>query len=153
MEAQNLSQVSEIKLCYHSKVKASQRKQIATASDVYDIVKNIPEMAQNIEYKELFYILYLNQANRVLSALKVSEGGTCSTVVDIKHLMQGAILQNAQAIIICHNHPSGNLIASQNDINMARKIKTICDFFTIQFLDSVIISSENYYSFAVNGLI
>lgn len=147
------TQVSEVKLHYQSKVKPSARKKINTASDVYDIMKDIPEMAQNIEFKELFYVLYLNQANSVLSSLKISEGGTTSTTVDVRHIIQGAILQNATALILCHNHPSGKIKASEEDINLTWQIQNACMFFNIKLVDHVIISTENYFSFVNDGLL
>ena len=153
METQNLNIVSEVQLHYQSKIKPSERTKITTATDIYNIMQNIPELMQNIEYKELFYAIYLNNANKVLSVLKISEGGTSSTVVDVKNILQGAILQNASAVILCHNHPSGNLKPSKQDIFLTQNVKEACKLFDLKLLDHIVITSENYYSFTNESII
>lgn len=153
MKATNNLQVSEVKLTYKNKIKPSQRPVIKEAKDVFALMKRHPEMKENIEYKELFYAIYLNRANQVLSVHKISEGGTSFTAVDVKFILQAAILQNAEAIIICHNHPSGQLKPSDSDISLTMRIKNACFYFGIQLLDSLIISKENYYSFAIEDII
>ena len=153
METQNLAIVSEIQLYYCSKIKPSERPKIATATDVYNIMQNIPDFKRNIEFKELFYAIYLNQNNKALSVLKISEGGTSSTVVDVKIILQGAISQNATGIILCHNHPSGNPNPSTADIKLTKKIGKACDLFDIRLLEHLIITSEDYYSFTSERII
>ena len=153
METQNLNIVSEVQLHYQSKIKPSERPKITTATDVYNIMQNIPELMQNLEFKELFYAIYLNQGNKVLSVLKISEGGTSNTVVDVKNILQGAILQNATGVILCHNHPSGSPNPSTADINLTKKIGKACDLFDIRLLEHLIITSEDYYSFTSERII
>lgn len=153
METNNLTQVSEVSLTYKSKIKASERIKITRAADSYKVFKSIAEFNANIEYKEMFYVMYLTKANKILSVAKLSEGGTSGTVVDIKILMQGAILQNSSAIIVSHNHLSGNVNPSNEDISVTKKIKEACKFFDIQLLDHIIITDESYYSFADEGII
>jgi len=147
----HLLEVSEVELTYKSKVKASERPKVNSSQSSAEIFKAITNFENNIEFKELFYCMYLNRANKVLSVMKCSEGGTCGTVVDIKHIIQSAILQNAQALIVCHNHPSGNLRPSNEDILITKQIKDAAKYFNISVLDHLIITDESYYSFKDEG--
>lgn len=154
-----MNQVSETQIVYKSKTKASERPKITRSNDAADIFFMNETMAENIEYKEIFLLMAMNRANKVLSVTKISEGGTCGTVVDIKHIFQSLILQNAQSFILCHNHPSGNMQPSANDIEITKKIKEAGKLFDIFLLDHVILSPDHteknpvYYSFADEGLI
>ena len=104
-----------------------------------------------MDYRESFFALYLNHANRVLGIKKISESGVSSTIVDVKIIMQAALLCNASGIILVHNHPSGNLKPSQEDLSITQKIKEASQFFNIQLLDYCILSSTAYISFADDG--
>ena len=88
---------------------------------------------------------------RVLGVSHISEGGIDRINVDIRHIMQVAILSNATGIVLCHNHPSGNLRPSGNDDRATRQIKEACKIFDISLIDHLIISSENYYSYIDEG--
>jgi DNA repair protein RadC len=103
--------------------------------------------------KETFICIYLNRNSRVLAVVKLSEGATTGTCVDIKHVFKTALDLNASAIIISHNHPSGNLEASQADRQMTHKIKEAGLLFDINLLDHVILTDEGYYSFADNSIL
>jgi DNA repair protein RadC len=141
----DLTRVSEVQLTYKSKIKASERPKITSSRQVYDLLR--PFFEEHMEYRELCYAVYLNTANRVLGVVKVSEGGCSGTVVDSKILFQGALLCAANAIILAHNHPSGSLRPSDNDISLTKKILAAGQVLSIPLLDHIILTDEGYYSF------
>lgn len=145
--------VSEVEMFYKSKIKNAERKKVTTSKDAYYIFKSINIFNRNFDYKEMFYCAYLNKDSKILSVSKISEGGTAGTVVDIKIILQGAILQNATGLIICHNHPSGNLNPSSNDRIITKNIKEAVKLLDMSLLDHLIITSESYYSFSDEGII
>jgi len=140
--------VNEIKLSYSRK--GNCEKLIATSRDAVKIFKEHFD-SEEIDYRESFFALYLNQANRVLGIKKISESGISSTIVDVRIIMQAALLCNASGIILAHNHPSGNLKPSQEDLNITQKIKEASQFLNIQLLDHCILTSTAYISFADDG--
>jgi DNA repair protein RadC len=108
----------------------------------------------SIEHIEEFKLLLMNRSNSVLGILQVSKGGLSGTVTDVRLIYQGAIKANASGIIVCHNHPSGNLNPSESDTKLTQKIKEAGMLMDIQLLDHlIIISDDKYYSFADNGLL
>jgi len=143
--------VSEIKIIYRNKVKKQNRNKIQKSEDVYLNIKHV--FSELVEYRESFVIVLLNRANEILGYSKISEGGTNGTVVDLKIIFQVALKANASSIILCHNHPSGNLNPSNSDIEMTKKISQAGEIMDIKVLDHIIISSESYYSFADNQII
>jgi DNA repair protein RadC len=103
--------------------------------------------------KEEFWVLLLNRANKVIKKKRVSEGGVSGTVADPKIIFKLALEELASGIIVAHNHPSGNLQASQSDIDLTRKLKEAGKFLEIQLLDHLIIANQKYLSFADEGMI
>lgn len=97
--------------------------------------------------------MLLNRAIKVLGLFEVSTGGVSGTVADPKIIFTAALKDGASGIIVAHNHPSGNLTASQSDIDLTRKLKEAGKFLEIQLLDHVIVTTEGYFSFADEGLI
>ena len=101
---------------------------------------------------EEFMVLLLNRANRVMGCLKLSKGGLTGTVVDLRILFGTALKAMASSIIIAHNHPSNNLVPSQEDRDLTRKIKDAGKLLDIQLLDHLILGTDdNYISFANEG--
>lgn len=123
--------------------------QIKASKDVADIFQPI---LADLSHEE-FWILYLNRSNKVISRMKLSQGGVSGTVTDVRIVMKKAVELLASGIILCHNHPSGNLNPSEADSKITQKIKEAGSFMDIQLLDHLIISDKDYYSFADNGLI
>lgn len=147
-----LYQVAEIELKYKSKVKASDRPQIGSSKDAYNIL--IKSWDQNkIEFVEQFKVLLLNKAQKVLGIYDVSTGGISGTVADPRIIFVAALKANACGMVISHNHPSGNLKPSRQDEELTQKIKYAGQFLEIKLLDHIIITSENYFSFADEGLL
>ena len=102
---------------------------------------------------EEFWVLYLNNANRVIERKCLSKGGLTGTLVDIRLLLKYAIQNNATSIIVCHNHPSGSLNPSHADKALTQKLIKGAITLDLQVLDHLIITEKDYFSFADNGLI
>ena len=108
----------------------------------------------SIGHIEEFKLLLMNRSNSVLGIMPVSKGGLSGTVTDVRLIYQGAIKANASGIIVCHNHPSGNLNPSESDTKITQKIKQAGLLMDIQLLDHLILTVDgSYYSFADNGLL
>ena len=102
---------------------------------------------------EQFKVLLLNRANKILGVFDVSSGGITGTVADPRIILAASVKANAVSIILCHNHPSGSLIPSQADQQLTTKIKLAAQYFDITVLDHIIITAEEHYSFADQGLL
>ena len=125
------------------------RFKISSSFDVFELMKPLLEDL----LVEQFWTLYLNNSNKVLSKLKISEGGMTGTVVDIRLILKHALELNATSIVLSHNHPSGILIPSEADIKVTGKIKKAAEFMDIKVLDHIIITDQSYFSFADQGRI
>lgn len=99
---------------------------------------------------ESVFILLLNQNNTSIGYAKISQGGICSTIVDIKIVCKYVVDSLAQGVILCHNHPSGNLKPSQADINVTNKLKEALAHLDSKLIDHVILTENDYYSFVEN---
>lgn len=147
----DITHIQEVEIVYKNNVPKSQRQKITSSSTAADIFRST--MAEHIEYNEGFYILLLNNSNDVLGISKISEGGPTGCTVDIVMILQRAILAHSKAIILAHNHPSGQLTPSQVDKNITKKIKTASELLDIRTLDHLIITNESYLSFADTGIL
>ncbi len=98
-------------------------------------------------------IIYLNRANKVLGIYAASSGGISGTLVDSRLIFAAAIRLGASALMLCHNHPSGNLKPSQNDKALTHKIKSAAAILDITLHDHIILSPEGFYSFADEGIL
>ena len=123
--------------------------QIRSSKDVSDIFQ---PLLSDLLHEE-FWILFLNRSNKVINRMKLSQGGISGTVTDVRLVMKKAIECLASGIIVCHNHPSGNLNPSESDNKITQKIKEAGNLMDIQLLDHLIISDKDYYSFADNGVL
>ena len=102
---------------------------------------------------EEFWVLLLSRSNKIIEKFRVSQGGVSATVTDTRIIIKQAILKLASGIILCHNHPSGNMQPSQSDIELTKKVKEACKLLDILVLDHVIVSEKSFYSFADEGRI
>ena len=100
---------------------------------------------------EVFAVIFLNQANKIKHFEIISEGGITATVADPRLILKKALLEDAVGIVLCHNHPSGNLRPSRADAELTKKIKEAAGYLDIKLLDHIIVSNEGFYSFADNG--
>lgn len=143
-----LNILEEVKLLYKPTVPTSKRYQITSAKEVYDLIRSSWE---GLSHYESFKVLFLNRANRVLGIKTISQGGLSATVADPRLIFQAALLMNASAIILLHNHPSGNLNPSEADRILTKKHGEAGKFLEIPVLDHIILTEEGYYSFAEEG--
>ncbi len=125
------------------------RKKITSSHDAYDAIYSY---LADSEYEE-FYVILLNRANDIISIQKISEGGTSGTVVDPKKVFKLALNYQASAMILCHNHPSGNMKASHQDKVITKKLKQSGDLIEINILDHIIVGNGKYLSFSDEGLL
>jgi DNA repair protein RadC len=142
------NQIAEVRLTYTPKLKTSEMSQISKSRDAESYFRNFFE---NIGYHESFKVMLLNRANRVLGIYNHSTGGQTGCVIDIKMVIQSAILSHAKGVILCHNHPSGNTQPSEADLKITRQIKEALNYFEIALLDHLILTHEDYNSLADNG--
>jgi DNA repair protein RadC len=126
-----------------------EKPKITASRDVYELLKSD---LLDIPHEE-FWILLLNRANRVTKKIQISQGGVAGTVADPKIIFKLALENLTSGIILAHNHPSGNLTASQADINLTSKLKEGAKLLEMQVLDHVIIAGQKYFSFADEGLL
>jgi DNA repair protein RadC len=121
---------------------------IASSKAVFEVMQPI---IGELPHEE-FWVLFLNNSNKILFKSQLSKGGMTGTMVDVRIVFKTAFEQNATAIILTHNHPSGKLQASDADIQITKKIKTAGQQLDIPVLDHIIITETGYYSFADEGI-
>ena len=122
---------------------AVELKKITSSKAVFDIMQPV---IGELPHEE-FWVLYLNNSNKVIYKAQLSKGGITGTVVDIRIIFKLAFEQNATAIILTHNHPSGKLMASDADLQITKRIKEAGKTLEIQVLDHIIITENGYFSF------
>jgi DNA repair protein RadC len=129
------------------------KKKITSSQDSSDYIRQF--FSDDIEIWESFFILCLNRANITQGFAKISQGGTAGTVADIKIIAKYAVDSLSSAIILAHNHPSGNSTPSESDKLLTLKAINAMKLLDITVLDHIIITPDpaNYFSFADNGLI
>lgn len=152
-EMETVSKVADVRAVYSVKVPAKDRIQIKSPDAVYNILKPFYMESGFMEQKEIFSCLFLDRSNKILGMAKISEGSSCATVVDIPYIFRLAILMNASSVILCHNHPSGNLQASDADKQITKKIIQAGELLDIKIFDHIILSSDGYFSFLGEDLI
>lgn len=123
---------------------AAKIEKIGSSEDVYEILQ---PLLGDLEHEE-FWILFLNNSNKVLHKAQLSKGGITGTLVDVRIVMKQALELGAVAIILAHNHPSGTLRPSAADKQITQKIKVASETLDIKVLDHLIITQKSYYSFA-----
>lgn len=126
-------------------------EKIRTSKDAYNYAKKF--YFDDITIYESCFIILINQANNTMGYAKISQGGVCGTIVDARIVAKYAIESLASAVILVHNHPSGNLVPSRIDDDLTKQIKQGLELFKIRFLDHVIISDSGYYSYTEEGRI
>ncbi|MCI2230325.1 JAB domain-containing protein [Polaribacter sp. MSW13] len=120
---------------------------ISCAKDADEILRKYINPKQ-LDLRECFWVILLTNANRVLSVSEISQGTSRGVLTNPKYIFQLALLTNASAIIVAHNHPSGNLNFSKRDISETKKIKRLATLMDITLLDHIIITSESFVSMA-----
>ena len=148
-EAKAITIVAALELGRRRKGTESHEKpKVGSSREAYDAISvDLMDLP-----REEFWALFLNRANRLIRKQRISEGGVSGTVADPKVIFKGALDHLASGIIVAHNHPSGNLVASQSDIDLTKKLKEAGKFLEIQLLDHLIICGPKYFSFADEGM-
>lgn len=147
-ESKAISILAAIELGRRRKYTEPHKKpQISSSHDVFKIFE--PKLA-DLSHEE-FWVLLLNRSNRVIDTICISKGGISGTVIDTKIILNKALSKLASAIIICHNHPSGNMQPSEADRSITRKIGSAAKTMDINLLDHVIVTGSGFYSFADEG--
>ena len=124
-----------------------ERPDLGTATRIYNHMRPV---MQDLDVEE-FWALLMNQHYRLIKKVRISRGGITETPVDVRIVIKEAVLANCTILAVCHNHPSGNLSPSHADKELTRSIKRACELLNIYFLDHVIITDGQYYSFKEQG--
>ena len=150
MESEYVYKCCEMQISYSTKVKATERITATTSQALADAFRKFyPD--GTIEYCEIMYAALLDNQFRITGIIRCSEGVLDSAPFNYKKIMQAALLCNAKAIAVCHNHPSGSLSPSSNDKEGTRKLMEMCRVMQYKFVDHIILTAESYYSFNDNG--
>lgn len=130
----------------------SEARELSKISSSHDVFQVMQPIVGELPHEE-FWVLYLNNSNKILHKSLLSRGGITGTVVDVRLAFKTALLQGATGIILCHNHPSGTLKASEADKQITRKIKLAGENLDIKVLDHVIVTESAYFSFSDEGIL
>ncbi len=148
-EAKAISIMASMELGRRRRAEEAQElDKITSSKSVFEIMQPI---IGELPHEE-FWILYLNNSNKVISKAQMSVGGITGTLVDVRLVIKMALEKCATALILCHNHPSGTLIPSDADKQLTKKLKTAGDSLDIKVLDHLIVTERNYFSFADEGI-
>lgn len=149
-EAKAISIITALELGRRRRLSdAMEKLKINSSQSVFEIMQPI---IGELKHEE-FWIIFLNNANKILLKAQASKGGITGTVVDVRLVFKRALELSATGIILCHNHPSGNLKPSMSDIQLTKKIKKGGEVLDIKVLDHLIIAEEKYFSFADEALL
>ncbi len=144
--------ISEIKLTYTHKVKAAERPKVTSSEMAYELFRaNWDDMTINL--CEEFKILLLDRNNACMGIVPISKGGVSGTIVDTKLIFASALKAKASAIILGHNHPSGNLKASSSDKYLTNNLVQAGHVLSLPVLDHIILADNGYLSFADKNLL
>ncbi len=135
-----IDSVSEVKVHYKRKVDIETK--VTCVDDAIKFIR--PFFEEDIEQFEISGALLMDYSHKIIGFIKLGQGGVSATVVNTQLLVRACILTNAQAVILVHNHPSGNLIASESDKNLTYKIRDGLNLFDINLLDHVILTKNSH---------
>lgn len=134
----------------------TRRDMLANKQAIVNSSKDVAELLRHqfrFKKHEVFAVVFLNRSNKINHIEVISEGGITGTIADPRIILKKALDHEAINLILCHNHPSGNLKPSKSDEDLTEKIKSAAQFFDIKLLDHIIVGEEGYYSFADEGLL
>ena len=124
-----------------------ERPDLGTVTFIYNHMHN---KLKDLDVEE-FWILLMNQNHRLIKKMCIAHGGISEVSVDIRIIIREAVLANATILAVCHNHPSGSLKPSKADDQLTQSIKRACEVMRIHFLDHVIVTDGEYYSYHESG--
>lgn len=139
--------LATVELYTRKKAKKNSRDKIHSSVDIYRLMQPI---MVNQQVEELWAI-YMNMSSRIVKMKRISVGGISQTIVDIRIVLKEALLCNAVAVAVCHNHPSGNVRPSIADDQLTKKLSNACKTMDIRLLDHVIVTDDSYYSYSDEG--
>ena len=145
------SRMAEIAINYKNKKKYAEMPKIKYSSDAYEFLRSV--WSERIEHVEELVLLCLNRANKLLGWIKVSTGDVTGCLVDPKIIYQTALKVNACGLILAHNHPSGKKTPRESDRALTRKLVSAGKVLDIPVLDHLILTAEEYFSFADEGIL
>ena len=140
-----LYRVCEISVKYHTNEEFDKKLFVKTKEDVVKILRGF--MQEDIELEEMTYGVILGPCLKVIACINVGRGDLTSCVINSKKLISACLLCNGNAVIMAHNHPSGNLEPSSADIRMAKRLDGACRIMDIQLLDTIILTKDSADSF------
>lgn len=129
--------------------KVEERPVIQNSMDVVNLMQN---KIAYLDHEEL-WVIYLNNSNKILDVVQINKGGISSTEVDVRIVLQKAVVMKSTQIILCHNHPSGSVRPSKADIQLTEKTRKAASILDVTLVDHIIIHKGKYYSFVEEGLI
>ncbi|MEN8703549.1 MAG: DNA repair protein RadC [Polaribacter sp.] len=149
-EAKAISIITALELGKRRQLEtALEKPKITSSKAVFELMQPI---IGDLEHEE-FWVLFLNNSNKVLAKIQMSKGGLTATIVDVRLLFKRALELASVGMIVCHNHPSGKLEPSQADKQLTEKIKLAGSTLDIKLLDHLIITEKWYFSFADEGVL
>ncbi|TXI85504.1 MAG: DNA repair protein RadC [Crocinitomicaceae bacterium] len=149
-EAKAISIIAALELGRRRKgSEQKERIKIRTSSQVYQLLHSIYE---DLRHEE-FHIILMNRANEVIRIQKISQGGTAVTAVDAKVIFKAALDYNAATIVLSHNHPSGLLVPSENDLRLTRELVCFGKIMDLLVVDHIIYTDNGYFSFSDQGVL
>ena len=143
--------VAEVQVSYKPDYNINERPKITSSQQTYCLLKQQLDMGR-IAFLEEFKVILLNRSNHVLGIVDISMGGVSGTYVDPKVVFATALKANCSSIILVHNHPSQDLKPSDADIKLTKRLTECGKLLDIIVWDHIIISENNYYSFADDGM-
>ena len=148
-EAKAIAIAAALELGVRRDTAGNKREVITQSNEVAAFLKS------KLQYKkhEVFAVLFLNQANKIMHYEVLSEGGITGTIADPRIILRKALSHDAVNIILCHNHPSGSIKPSRADKELTAKIKDAASLFDMTVLDHIIVSEDGHYSFADDGIL
>lgn len=148
-EAKAISIAAAMELGIRRNASENKKDMITQSADIANYLR------ATLEYRkqEVFAVVFLNRGNKITHLEIISEGGITGTVADPRIILKKALEHNATAIILCHNHPSGNTRPSKADEALTQKIKQAASLLDIHLMDHIIVSNEGYFSFADEGML
>jgi DNA repair protein RadC len=132
--------------------RAEEAKELVKISSSNSVFEVLQPIIGELSHEE-FWILYLNNANKIIEHFQISKGGITGTLVDVRLTLKKALELGATSLILAHNHPSGNLTPSEADKQLTNKLKAASESLDIKILDHLIVTEKSYFSFADEGIL
>ena len=129
--------------------KPEERPELTTATRIYN---HMHPLMQDLDTEE-FWVLYLNQSQRLIKKQRIARGCISEVSVDVRIIIREAVLCNATIVVACHNHPSGNVMPSKADNDLTKSLLQACNLMRLKFMDHVIVADGQYYSYHESGRI